>query len=163
MNFTAIPASATVPNGFTPDQQAAAWDAYISQDPYLSKHRGQYADRNAIFLPWLNRIDFSMAQGVFHGKSGRKHSGEVRLDITNFGNLLNSQLGRRSANHPDQHPHDPGGGCSREIDISDGAGQQRTADHVVPDHDVQLRRLHVDAELPVQLQLGSRQSMSLNR
>ena len=36
-----------------PAEQAAAWDAYISQDKYLSKHRGQYAERNAIFLPMV--------------------------------------------------------------------------------------------------------------
>lgn len=92
MNFTAIPASATVA-GFSADQEAAAWDAYINQDPYLSKHRGEYAVRNAIFLPWLNRMDFSIAQGVFHGRTGRRHSGEVRLDVTNFGNLLNHNWG----------------------------------------------------------------------
>jgi hypothetical protein len=59
----------------------------------LSKHRGEYAVRNAIFLPWVNRVDFSIAQGVFHGRTGRRHSGEVRLDITNFGNLLNHNWG----------------------------------------------------------------------
>jgi hypothetical protein len=93
MNFSPIPASAAVPNGFTADQEAAAWDAYINQDPYLSKHRGEYAVRNATFLPWLNRMDFSIGQGVFHGKTGRRHSGEVRLDVTNFGNLLNHNWG----------------------------------------------------------------------
>jgi Carboxypeptidase regulatory-like domain len=92
MNFSPIPATATTP-AFTADQEAAAWDAYINQDPYLSKHRGEYAVRNAIFLPWVNRVDFSIAQGVFHGKTGRRHSGEVRLDITNFGNLLNHNWG----------------------------------------------------------------------
>src|SRR5262249_26754540 len=59
MNFTAITNSAGTVL-FTPDQEAAAWDAYISQDPYLSKHRGEYAVRNATFLPWLNRMDFSI-------------------------------------------------------------------------------------------------------
>jgi hypothetical protein len=93
MNFSPIPASAAIPNGFTADQEAAAWDAYINQDPYLSKHRGEYAVRNATFLPWLNRLDLSIGQGVFHGKSGRRHSGEVRLDITNFGNLVNTKWG----------------------------------------------------------------------
>jgi hypothetical protein len=92
MNFSPIPVSATAP-AFTADQEAAAWDAYIAQDPYLSKHRGEYAVRYATFLPWLNRMDLSVSQGVFHGRTGRRHSGEVRLDVTNFGNLLNHDWG----------------------------------------------------------------------
>ena len=32
------------PRTFTPAEQAAAWDAYISQDAYLSEHRGEYAE-----------------------------------------------------------------------------------------------------------------------
>ena len=36
---------------FTAAEQAAAWDAYINQDPYLSQHRGEYAVRNAARLP----------------------------------------------------------------------------------------------------------------
>jgi hypothetical protein len=92
MNFSPIPATATTP-AFTADQEAAAWDAYINQDPYLSKHRGEYAVRNAVFLPWVNRVDLSISQGVFHGRNGRRHSGEVRLDITNFGNLINHNWG----------------------------------------------------------------------
>ena len=46
-----------------------------------------------MFLPWINRMDFSISQGVFRGKAGRRHSGEVRLDVTNFGNLLNHNWG----------------------------------------------------------------------
>jgi hypothetical protein len=32
-------------------------------------------------------------QDVFHGIGGRRHSGQIRLDITNFGNLLNHDWG----------------------------------------------------------------------
>src|SRR5690606_21373924 len=42
---------------FTPAQQAAAWDAYIEQDKYLSAHRGEYAERGAVFLPMVWRAD----------------------------------------------------------------------------------------------------------
>jgi hypothetical protein len=91
MNF----AQFTGTNGhiYTVDEQQNAFEAYILQDPYLSKHRGRYAERNATFLPVVKRIDLSLAQGVFHGRAGRRHSGEVRLDITNFGNLVNSKWG----------------------------------------------------------------------
>jgi hypothetical protein len=86
MNFKALPA-------YTAAQQAAAFDQLINNDSYLSSHRGQYAERNAVFLPMVNRVDLSISQDVFHSIAGHKHSGQVRLDITNFGNLLNKSWG----------------------------------------------------------------------
>ena len=41
----------------------------------------------------VNRLDLSLTQDVFHSVSGKKHTGQIRLDITNFGNLLNSNWG----------------------------------------------------------------------
>ena len=41
----------------------------------------------------VNRIDLSLTQDVFFKIGGHKHSGQVRLDITNFGNLLNKNWG----------------------------------------------------------------------
>jgi len=78
---------------YTAAQQAAAWDAYIQQDPYLSQHRGQYAERNAVFLPMVWRLDFSLAQDLFHEVAGRRPTFQIRLDILNFGNLLNHNWG----------------------------------------------------------------------
>ncbi len=97
MNFVTF----TAGNGtvFTADQQAAAFDAYISQDPYLSSRRGQYAERNGLFMPLVKRMDLSISQEVFRGRAGRRHSGQIRLDVTNFGNLVNSNwgVGKRTA------------------------------------------------------------------
>ena len=90
MNFVAFTAGGRT---FTAAEQAAAWDAYIAQDSYLSKHRGQYAERGAVFLPLVKRIDLSVSQDIFHVFGGHKHSGQIRLDITNFGNLLNDKWG----------------------------------------------------------------------
>lgn len=77
---------------YTPAEQAAAFDAYIQADSYLSEHRGEYAERFARFLPMVSRMDLSLAQELFVNIGGR-HSGQIRLDITNFGNLLNSDWG----------------------------------------------------------------------
>jgi hypothetical protein len=41
----------------------------------------------------VNRADLSIAQDVFHSISGHRHAGQIRLDITNFGNLLNHNWG----------------------------------------------------------------------
>jgi hypothetical protein len=91
MNF----AQFTAANGrvFTAAEQAQAFEAYILQDNYLSKHRGQYAERGGVFLPIVRRLDLSLSQDLFHSFGGRRHSGSIRLDVTNFGNLLNHDWG----------------------------------------------------------------------
>ena len=91
MNFVAFTAS----NGraFSAAEQATAFEAYIQQDDYLKNHRGQYAERFALFYPIVKRLDLSITQDVFHNIGGRKHSGQIRLDINNLGNLLNSDWG----------------------------------------------------------------------
>ena len=78
---------------FTAAEQATAWEAFINQDPYLSAHRGEYAGRNAIFLPQVVRTDFSVSQDIFRDANGRRNTLQLRLDIFNFGNLLNRQWG----------------------------------------------------------------------
>ncbi|HEY2150464.1 MAG TPA: carboxypeptidase regulatory-like domain-containing protein [Vicinamibacterales bacterium] len=96
MNFKplTIAATATAPaKTFSAADQAAAFEQVINSDSYLSSHRGQYAERGAVFLPMVQRIDLSLTQDVFGNIGGKKNSGSIRLDITNFGNLLNSNWG----------------------------------------------------------------------
>src|SRR5262245_19813658 len=91
MNFKALgPVSG---KSYTAAEQAAAFEQLIQADSYLSSHRGQYAERNAVFLPMVNRVDLSLIQDVFGKVGGRRHSGQIRLDVTNFGNLLNKNWG----------------------------------------------------------------------
>jgi len=78
---------------YTPAQQAAAWDAFINQDPYLSKHRGEYAERNGAFLPMVFRADLSISQDISRRLGGNANSLQVRFDILNFTNLLSSDWG----------------------------------------------------------------------
>src|SRR5207302_309776 len=47
---------------YTPAQQVAAWDAFISHDPYLSNRRAGHAQRNAVFLPMVSRAALSISQ-----------------------------------------------------------------------------------------------------
>ena len=63
MNFVQF----THTNGrvFTAAEQAQAFEAYIQQDSYLSKHRGQYAERNGQCMPMFNRMDLSVMQDIF--------------------------------------------------------------------------------------------------
>jgi outer membrane receptor protein involved in Fe transport len=95
MNF--VPYSATVSGvtyNYTAAQQAAAWDAYINQDKYLSSRRGQYAERGGAFLPMISRADVSIVQTVFADVFEKRQNLEVRLDILNFGNLINKSWGQ---------------------------------------------------------------------
>jgi hypothetical protein len=78
---------------YTPAQQAEAFDKFIDQDPYLSTRRGQYAERNGSILPWLNQYDLSFIQEFFVNVKGKRNTIQVRADIQNFANLLNSDWG----------------------------------------------------------------------
>ena len=78
---------------FTAAEQAQAWDAFINQDQYLSKNRGKYAERGAVFLPMVFRTDLSVTQELFRTLGGRRHGLQLRVDILNVGNLLNSDWG----------------------------------------------------------------------
>ena len=90
MNFKPLTVSG---HTYSAADQAAAFEQYIENDSYLSSHRGQYAERNGFYSPLVNRIDLAITQDVFHKIAGARHTGQIRLDITNFGNLLNHNWG----------------------------------------------------------------------
>lgn len=104
MNFATFTASGRT---FTAAQQAAAWDAFIAQDPYLSQHRGEYAERGAVFLPLLHQLDLSLTQDIFRNIRGDRHRFQFRVDFINFGNLINKNWGvsqRLVSNSPLTNP-----------------------------------------------------------
>ena len=90
IRFASLTVGTTV---YTEAQQQAAFDAFINQDSYLSTRRGQYAERNALDLPFLHRFDFSVAQDVFVNIKKKRNAFQVRFDILNFGNMLNNKWG----------------------------------------------------------------------
>jgi hypothetical protein len=78
---------------YTAQQQKDAWDVYINQDPYLSKNRGKYAERNGLVFPMVARLDLSIMQEVFANFLGNKNSLQFRADVLNIGNLINHNWG----------------------------------------------------------------------
>ncbi|GAB4408121.1 MAG: carboxypeptidase regulatory-like domain-containing protein [Microscillaceae bacterium] len=80
-------------NQLTPEQQAAAFNAFIESDEYLRERRGQYAERNGAFLPRLTRMDLSVTQEFFVKLGEKRNTIQIRADILNFGNMLNSNWG----------------------------------------------------------------------
>jgi len=88
--------SFTYPNGatYTAQQQSDLFFKYIDQDKYLSKHKGQYAERNGAKFPWRNQVDVKFVQDLFVNVAKSRNTIQFSLDIFNFGNLINSSWGR---------------------------------------------------------------------
>ncbi|HMP29605.1 MAG TPA: hypothetical protein PKD85_08385, partial [Saprospiraceae bacterium] len=82
---------------FTVAQQEAAFDQFINNDKYLSSRRGQYAERNGALMPMISSLDFSFSQEIFATLGGKRNKLQLRADIFNFGNLLNSDWGVSNA------------------------------------------------------------------
>lgn len=79
----------------TPEQQWAAFNAFIEQDGYLSKNRGKIAERFGAINPWFTNIDLRILQDVSFPLGGQKHTFQLSVDILNVANLLNSDWGVR--------------------------------------------------------------------
>ncbi len=75
---------------FSGPGQAAALEAYIAQDDYLSGRRGQYAERYGALAPWRGKWDVKFIQDL---KITEDNSIQFTIDILNFGNLINSDWG----------------------------------------------------------------------
>lgn len=90
MNFQQYTASGTT---FTVADQQAAFENIIQGDKYLSSHRGQYAERNAAFLPFVTKVDVSFKQEAFIKTGNWKHHFQFSANVLNFGNLLNKNWG----------------------------------------------------------------------
>lgn len=79
----------------TAAQQATAWDAYVSQDQYLSASKGKFVERNGGLLPWLHRFDLRLLQDVAQNIGKNKHTLQISADILNIGNMINPAWGIR--------------------------------------------------------------------
>lgn len=90
MNFQQYTSSGRT---FTALDQAIAWNEYIEKDQYLRRNRGKYAERGAAQLPMVFRADLSIVQEIFANFLGKRNSLLFRVDVINFGNLLNKDWG----------------------------------------------------------------------
>jgi hypothetical protein len=77
-------------------QQWQQLDSYISQDKYLSQHRGEYTERNGAISRWYTQLDFKVLQdfSITTG-GGKQNTLQFSFDILNAGNLLNRNWGNR--------------------------------------------------------------------
>ena len=77
----------------TPDQEWQQLNAFIGQDKYLNSHRGEFAERNGVILPYFKRFDFKAIQDFYVTTGKSKNTIEISFDIINVGNLLNKNWG----------------------------------------------------------------------
>ncbi|HTI07895.1 MAG TPA: carboxypeptidase regulatory-like domain-containing protein [Puia sp.] len=93
MNFTTLTdAEGHSQNGAA---QGAALEAFIQQDKYLSKHRGQYSGKYAGVTPWFSQADMRILQDFYFKHGSKTQTVQVSLDIVNIGNLISSKWGLR--------------------------------------------------------------------
>jgi len=77
----------------TPAQIYEQLNTFIEQDPYLSKHRGEFAKRNAARTPWSHIFDMHFAQDFFINAGSKRHNLQITFDVFNVGNMLNKNWG----------------------------------------------------------------------
>ena len=99
-------------------------------------------------------MDLSLSQDIFGSLGGQRHSGQIRLDIVNFGNLLNSNWGVSQRIVQNQiltnASADANGRATYRMAVVNGA----LPTSCVSADDGHCRRLHADDQLPLQLQLS---------
>ncbi|MEP6677380.1 MAG: TonB-dependent receptor [Ferruginibacter sp.] len=79
----------------TQQQQRDLLESYLSNDKYLSKHRGQYADRNGARLPFTNLVNFKLQQDLTLKLGGRNYGVQLSYDVFNFANMIDHNAGRQ--------------------------------------------------------------------
>jgi len=83
-----------VANGaFTPQQQSDAFFAYVDQDKYLSKRKGQFTERNGGKLPWFSNVDLRILQDIIPFNNHKNYGLQFSLEVENFTNMMNSDWG----------------------------------------------------------------------
>ena len=78
-------------NWATP-QDALSYENFIRGDRYLSKHRGQYAERFGALYPFEHHFDLHVAEDFYYD---RKHNRKISIfvDFLNISNLFNREWG----------------------------------------------------------------------
>ena len=102
---------------YTADQQKDDFWAYINQDSYLKKHKGEYVDRGGVVMPWHHQLDLKFMQDFYLKVGGKRHTLQFGVDIKNFLNLLNSDWGLyKTVNNTNLLAYDNGNNGSNGIE-----------------------------------------------
>ena len=99
-----IPTDEQVVNGdfrFASESDRDRFMAYVNNDSYLSKHKGEYAEAYSVYSPWVHRVDFSYKHD-FKVKIGQSvNKLQLSVDLKNILNLFSSNYGVSKYMNPD--------------------------------------------------------------
>ena len=84
------PATPTAAAHLSALAQASAFESFINSVECLRNNRGKLLTRNICRNPWVNEVDVSVGQSL---TAFGQQNLQLRLDVINFGNLLNSHWG----------------------------------------------------------------------
>ncbi len=93
-NLIYVPTDAELNSmNFSSAENKAAYRQFLSSDKYLKNHRGEYSERGARVMPWVNRINVKVAQDFKLNVGKKVHALQLAVDINNVANMLNSDWG----------------------------------------------------------------------
>ena len=75
--------------------QWTALNAFIEQDPYLSKNRGKIAERFGLLNPWYTDLSLRILQDFIFGSGDMDNVLQVSIDFENMLNMFSSSWGVR--------------------------------------------------------------------
>ena len=87
------PTSSSTP--ISAQAQSDAFFAFIENDKYLRKHKGQTMEKYGALLPWYHSLDLRVLQDFVFRTGTQKHTIQFSIDVINLLNLLNSNWGYR--------------------------------------------------------------------
>lgn len=83
-------------NGVVTYSAAQQWNDlnnFINGDKYLSKHRGQYEERNGLRTPWNHELDLKILHTFKLSKTNNQHTLQLSFDMFNVLNFINNDWG----------------------------------------------------------------------
>ena len=75
------------------DDDKTAFQTFMDNDPYLSTHKGQYAEAYAGRSPWMHLLDMRIAKTFKKTIGNTTHCFELSANFDNVLNMLNSSWG----------------------------------------------------------------------
>ncbi len=78
---------------FASDDDKNRYWAFANNDKYLSRHKGQYAEANSVYSPWVHRLDLRYAHDFKVRIGNSVNTLQLSVDIKNLLNLFNSSWG----------------------------------------------------------------------
>ena len=91
-----IPTDEEVANNlfrFVSEDDKTRFMDFVHNDPYMSKHQGEYAEPYSLYSPWVHRIDFGYKHDFKFNVGKTKHMFQLTFDMKNVLNFFNSSWG----------------------------------------------------------------------